>query len=120
VIGLLVVPRTVRFIIGMRRYETLVIACLGLCFALALAAQQQGYSTALGAFLAGSLIAESGRGHLVSNLRHIAGNHQSAVVQLWMGCCAINAIACGCISGGTCCLICSAMISRAWMAAGSS
>jgi CPA2 family monovalent cation:H+ antiporter-2 len=65
VVGLLVVPRAVRFVIGLRRYETLVIACLGLCFALALAAQHQGYSTALGAFLAGSLIAESGHGHLV-------------------------------------------------------
>jgi CPA2 family monovalent cation:H+ antiporter-2 len=65
VVGLLVVPRAVRFVVGLRRNETLVIASLGLCFALALAAQHQGYSTALGAFLAGSLIAESGHGHLV-------------------------------------------------------
>ncbi|MBL8857967.1 MAG: cation:proton antiporter [Planctomycetes bacterium] len=65
VFGLLIVPRAVRFVIGLRRSETLLIACLGLCFALSLAALSEGYSTALGAFLAGSLIAESGHGHEV-------------------------------------------------------
>lgn len=64
-LGLWLVPRAVRFVVGLRRNETLVIAALGLCFALALAARHEGYSTALGAFLAGSLIAESGHGRVV-------------------------------------------------------
>jgi CPA2 family monovalent cation:H+ antiporter-2 len=63
VAGFLIVPRAVRFVLSLRRRETLLVACLGLCFALALVAGNAGFSTALGAFLAGSLVAESGHGH---------------------------------------------------------
>lgn len=62
VVGLLIVPRTIRFVIALRRRETLLVASVGLCFASALFAERQGYSIALGAFLAGSLVAESGHG----------------------------------------------------------
>lgn len=59
-IGLLLVPRMMRLIIRLNRPETIVVASVGLCFALALLADVFGYSVALGAFIAGSLIAESG------------------------------------------------------------
>lgn len=61
VFGLLIVPRVIRLILRLNRPETTIVAAIGLCFALALLAEACGYSVALGAFIAGSLIAESGR-----------------------------------------------------------
>ena len=53
--------------------ETTLVASVGICFAVALLAQAFGYSVALGAFLAGSLVAESGEEtqieHLVQPVR---------------------------------------------------
>jgi CPA2 family monovalent cation:H+ antiporter-2 len=66
--GLLVIPRVMRFVIGLGRSETTLIASLGLCFGFALLAQWLGYSVALGAFIAGSLISESGKGEAVAHL----------------------------------------------------
>jgi len=59
-IGLLIVPRGVRIVNQLNRPETTTVASIGLCFSLALLAQWFGYSVALGAFIAGSLVAESG------------------------------------------------------------
>jgi CPA2 family monovalent cation:H+ antiporter-2 len=67
-VGLIVVPRVIRRIVKMVRPETIVITSIGLCFAFALLARALGYSVALGAFIAGSLIAESGRGKQVAEL----------------------------------------------------
>jgi len=76
-IGLLVVPRLVRAVLKLDRPETTVIFCVGICFAFALLAQHYGYSVALGAFLAGMLVAESGDGprleHLLQPLRDLFG-----------------------------------------------
>jgi CPA2 family monovalent cation:H+ antiporter-2 len=66
--GLLVVPRAMRTIASLGRSETLLIASMGVCFGMAVLAQRAGYSVALGAFLAGMLVAESGRGHDVDAL----------------------------------------------------
>jgi CPA2 family monovalent cation:H+ antiporter-2 len=75
VVGLLVVPRAVRRVADMKRPETTLVASVGLCFACALLALEFGYSVALGAFIAGSLIAESGREkeieHLVVPVRDV-------------------------------------------------
>jgi monovalent cation:H+ antiporter-2, CPA2 family len=60
VIGILLIPRFVRFIVRMGRMETTVVVSVGICFACALLARKFGYSVALGAFLAGALVAESG------------------------------------------------------------
>ncbi|HEU4576869.1 MAG TPA: cation:proton antiporter [Polyangiaceae bacterium] len=74
-IGLLVVPRTVRFVQRLGRPETTLVASIGFCFAIALLAHEVGYSVALGAFIAGSLIAESGQQqeieHLVAPVRDL-------------------------------------------------
>lgn len=66
--GLFVVPRMMRRVIKTMRSETIVIASIGLCFAFALLANALGYSVALGAFIAGSMISESGRGERVAEL----------------------------------------------------
>jgi len=59
-VGLLAVPRLVRAVVRLDRPETTLVASVGLCFAVALLARAFGYSVALGAFVAGSLVAESG------------------------------------------------------------
>ncbi|MEZ4404897.1 MAG: cation:proton antiporter [Polyangiales bacterium] len=66
--GYLVVPRAIRFVTRLGSPETLLVASVGVCFAFALIAQKAGYSVALGAFVAGSLVAESGEGHRVERL----------------------------------------------------
>lgn len=67
VLGMLVVPPAVRAIERLGRRETTLVASVGFCFAVALVAQWAGYSVALGAFIAGSLVAESGRGRAVEH-----------------------------------------------------
>ncbi len=66
--GMLLVPRLMRFVVKLNRPETTLVASVGLCFAASLLARHAGYSVALGAFLAGSLVAESGEGHVVEAL----------------------------------------------------
>lgn len=66
--GLLIVPRAVRWIAARSRSETLMIIALAVCFGASALADHAGYSVALGAFIAGLLIAESGRGHDVFEL----------------------------------------------------
>jgi len=59
-VGVLTVPRLVRAVVRLNRPETTLVASVGICFACALLARAFGYSVALGAFLAGALVAESG------------------------------------------------------------
>jgi CPA2 family monovalent cation:H+ antiporter-2 len=76
-VGLLFVPYAIRALARLGHPETLLITALGVCFAFAMAAEHGGYSVALGAFLAGSLIAESQHGatveHLVRPVRDVFG-----------------------------------------------
>jgi len=58
--GILTVPRAIRFVQKLGVPETTLVASIGICFAAALLAASFGYSVALGAFIAGSLVAESG------------------------------------------------------------
>lgn len=67
-VGLLVVPRAVRAVTKLTRPETTLVASVGFCFSIALLAQSFGYSVALGAFIAGSLVAESGEGKAIERL----------------------------------------------------
>ncbi len=59
VLGLLVVPRLLRFVGRFRGDETLLVTVLGLCFGLALLASKLGFSVALGAFIMGAIMAEA-------------------------------------------------------------
>jgi monovalent cation:H+ antiporter-2, CPA2 family len=76
-VGILIIPRAIRLIARFKRKETLVVASVGICFAFAMIDEMAGYSVALGAFLAGVLVAESGHAHeieeLVAPLRDIFG-----------------------------------------------
>jgi CPA2 family monovalent cation:H+ antiporter-2 len=67
-IGLALVPRMFRAIHRLANEETLLVAAVGLGFALALAAERAGFSLALGAFLAGSLVAGSGHARRIEAL----------------------------------------------------
>jgi CPA2 family monovalent cation:H+ antiporter-2 len=67
-VGLLLVPRFIRAVVKLSRPETTLVASIGVCFAVALLAQAFGYSVALGAFLAGSLVAESGEAATIEPL----------------------------------------------------
>ncbi len=58
--GLFVVPRLMRLALRLGRPETTTLAAIGVCFAFSLLAHEVGYSVALGAFIAGMLVAESG------------------------------------------------------------
>ncbi|HWU87343.1 MAG TPA: cation:proton antiporter, partial [Kofleriaceae bacterium] len=68
VAGLLVVPRAIRWVAHRARTETLLIGALAVCFGLAGLAAYAGYSVALGAFVGGVLVAESGHGEAVFDL----------------------------------------------------
>jgi monovalent cation:H+ antiporter-2, CPA2 family len=75
VVGVLTVPRAIRAVVRLDRPETTVIAAVAICFGVALLAQAFGYSVALGAFIAGSLVAESGEEkkieHLIQPVRDV-------------------------------------------------
>jgi CPA2 family monovalent cation:H+ antiporter-2 len=69
-IGVIVIPRLVRTVIKLDRDETTLVATIGICFAAALLAVGLGYSAALGAFIAGSLVAESGESVRIEKFVH--------------------------------------------------
>src|SRR5688500_9500743 len=72
---MLQMPLVIRAVVRRGSSETTLITAVGICFAAALAALAFQYSVALGAFIAGSLIAESGEEktieHLVRPVRDI-------------------------------------------------
>src|SRR5262245_41690104 len=65
--GMLIVPRLMRAVVRLHSDETTVVAAVGLSFAFALMARWMGYSVALGAFLAGALVAESGAAKIIEH-----------------------------------------------------
>ncbi len=67
IVGMLVVPRAMRMVVRLGRKETIVVASVGLCFGFALLARAFGYSVALGAFMGGALVAESGQTHAIES-----------------------------------------------------
>jgi len=69
-IGILIVPRYVNGIMKLDREETILVGVIGLCFAAAFVAYAFGYSVALGAFIGGSLVAESGSSERIEKLVH--------------------------------------------------
>jgi monovalent cation:H+ antiporter-2, CPA2 family len=67
-VGLLVVPPLIRMVARFEHGELLMMASLGVCFVMVWVAGASGYSVALGAFVAGMLVSESGKGHEVDAL----------------------------------------------------
>jgi monovalent cation:H+ antiporter-2, CPA2 family len=68
ILGLLLVPRAIRLVARLDRAETLLVTTMAVCFGMALLAEEAGFSVALGAFLAGMLVSESGEGAQVEPL----------------------------------------------------
>jgi monovalent cation:H+ antiporter-2, CPA2 family len=68
VVGMLVIPRMVRLVVALGRNETTIVASVGLCFGFALLARGFGYSVALGAFVGGALVSESGESKTIEHL----------------------------------------------------
>ena len=66
VAGMLVVPRAINAVVSLRRAETTLVAGLGVALGFAVLSYVAGYSVALGGFMAGALVAESGRHRIVA------------------------------------------------------
>lgn len=64
-VSLLILPRLVRFSLKLSDTEVVIVLVASAAFLLALIASYFGYSVALGAFVAGVAVAESGRGHAI-------------------------------------------------------
>jgi len=72
VVGVVVVPRSIRRVVASGSTETVIVASIGVCFAVSALAREFEYSAALGAFIAGSLVAESGHGeHIEHSIRPV-------------------------------------------------
>lgn len=67
-VGLVAVPRAVRYVVSLGSPETTLVACIGFCFSVSLLAANAGFSVALGAFVAGALVAESGQSETIEHL----------------------------------------------------
>lgn len=68
--GLVIVPRLMRLVVRLGRPETTVISAIAVCFGASLLAHEAGYSVALGAFIGGMLVAESGEARQIEPLVH--------------------------------------------------
>lgn len=58
--GIFLIPSVMRIVLRMNRPEMTLVVCIGICFSISLLTKEMGYSVALGAFITGSLMAESG------------------------------------------------------------
>ena len=67
-VGYFLLPRIVRYVGRLGNDEMLTIVALGLCLILAVAAAELRYSVALGAFIMGSILAESTESHRIEEL----------------------------------------------------
>lgn len=85
VAGLPLVPRLLRNVARFKSDEVLLVAAVGFCFGLAILTAWLGYSAALGAFLAGALIAEAREGRRVEALVGPLRDMFSAVFFVAMG-----------------------------------
>ena len=65
-VGMFVIPRAISLVASMRKEETTLVASLAVALGFAVLSYVAGYSVALGGFLAGALVAESGRHHAIA------------------------------------------------------
>lgn len=68
VVGIFLIPIFLRKIRSLLEEETLLLVSIGLCFLMVIIAANVGFSPALGAFVMGSLLAETPEGHKVEHL----------------------------------------------------
>ncbi|MBQ3716908.1 MAG: cation:proton antiporter [Paludibacteraceae bacterium] len=68
VVGILVIPTLLRKVRPYLNDETLIILALGLCLGMVLTAEEAGFSSALGAFVMGMVLAETLESHRIEQL----------------------------------------------------
>ena len=68
VVGLLAIPPLLRYVGRFKNNEMLLITLLGVCFTASLLATKTGFSVALGAFIAGAVVAEAPDRHRIISL----------------------------------------------------
>ena len=68
VFGILIIPTLLRKVRKYLNDETLIILALGLCLGMVLTAEEAGFSSALGAFVMGSILAETMESHRIEQL----------------------------------------------------
>lgn len=68
VCGILIIPTLLRKVKKHLNDETLIILALGLCLGMVLTAEEAGFSSALGAFVMGTILAETVESHRIEHL----------------------------------------------------
>ena len=68
VCGILIIPTLLRKVKKYLNDETLIILALGLCLGMVLTAEEAGFSSALGAFVMGTILAETVESHRIEQL----------------------------------------------------
>ena len=85
VCGILVIPTLIRLLKKHLNDETLNILALGLCLGMVLTAEEAGFSSALGAFVMGSILAETAESHRIEKLMTPLKNVFAAIFFISVG-----------------------------------
>ena len=85
VTGILIIPTLLRIVKKHLNDETLIILALGLCLGMVLTAEEAGFSSALGAFVMGSILAETVESHRIERLMTPLKNVFAAIFFISVG-----------------------------------
>lgn len=85
VVGILVIPTLIRKVRPYLNDETLIILSLGLCLGMVLTAEEAGFSSALGAFVMGMVLAETLESHRIEKLMSPLKNVFAAIFFVSVG-----------------------------------
>ena len=83
--GILIIPTLIRKLKPHLNDETLIILSLGLCLGMVLTAEEAGFSSALGAFVMGSILAETVESHRIEKLMTPLKNVFAAIFFISVG-----------------------------------
>ena len=83
--GILIIPTLIRILKKHLNDETLIILSLGLCLGMVLTAEEAGFSSALGAFVMGSILAETVESHRIEKLMTPLKNVFAAIFFISVG-----------------------------------
>lgn len=83
--GILIIPTLIRKVKKHLNDETLIILALGLCLGMVLTAEEAGFSSALGAFVMGSVLAETVESHRIEKLMTPLKNVFAAIFFISVG-----------------------------------
>ena len=85
VCGILIIPTLIRMVKKHLNDETLIILALGLCLGMVLTAEEAGFSSALGAFVMGSILAETMESQRIEKLMTPLKNVFAAIFFISVG-----------------------------------